>query len=60
MGEKKHQNLWDTQDVVNYLRLPVSTVKLYIATNKIPSIKIGRHRRFIPSEVERALKKMST
>jgi excisionase family DNA binding protein len=60
MGEKKQQQLWDTKDVVNYLRLPVSTVKLYIATNKIPSIKIGRHRRFIPADVERALKKLST
>lgn len=60
MGEKKHQQLWDTDDVVAYLRLPRSTVKLYIALNKIPSIKIGRHRRFIPADVERAIKKLST
>lgn len=60
MGEKKHQQLWDTKDVIDYLRLPVSTVKFYIATNKIPSIKLGRHRRFIPADVERAMRKMST
>jgi len=51
MGEKKYQQLWDTQDVMEYLRLPRSTVKLYIAINKIPSIKIGRHRRFMKDGV---------
>lgn len=60
MGEKKYQQLWDLQDLISYLGMPKSTVKLYVATNKIPSLKLGRHRRFIPAEVERAMKKLST
>lgn len=59
MGEKKHRELWTLDELLGYLKMPRSTVQLYIAQQKIPSIKIGRHRRFIPDEVERALKRLS-
>lgn len=61
MGEKKYEQLWDQKDVRDYLKgIPLSTLKLWIATNKIPSVKLGRHRRFIPADVQRAVKKLST
>jgi excisionase family DNA binding protein len=58
MAEKKIRELWTLKEVVAYLKLPKSTVHLYIAQGKIPSFKVGRHRRFIPEEVEKAVRKM--
>lgn len=58
MAEKKHRELWTIKEVVEYLKVPKSTVYLYMAQGKIPSIRVGRHRRFIPDEVERAIKKL--
>jgi excisionase family DNA binding protein len=58
MGEKKSRELWDMKQLLEYLKIPRSTAFMYISTGKIPSVKIGRHRRFIPEEVERALRKM--
>ncbi len=56
MGEKKIRELWTIKELVAYLKIPKSTVLMYVAMEKIPSIKIGRHRRFIPDEVEKAIK----
>ncbi|RJP50483.1 MAG: DNA-binding protein [Anaerolineaceae bacterium] len=58
MAERKHRELWTIKEVIEYLRLPKSTVNLYVAQGKIPSFKVGRHRRFIPEEVEKAVRKM--
>lgn len=59
MGEKKARELWTMDELIAYLKIPRSTVYMYVAMEKIPSIKIGRHKRFIPDEVERAIKKLS-
>ncbi len=58
MGEKKHRELWTFEELVKYLKIPKATVYMYIATDKIPFVQIGRHKRFIPEEVERALKRL--
>lgn len=58
MGEKKIRELWTIDQLKNYLQLPMSTVYLLVAEGKIPVVKLGKHRRFIPDEVETALRKM--
>ena len=58
MTEKKHRELWTIDQVIAYLKVPRSTVYEYVAMEKIPSVKIGRHRRFIPDEVEKAIRKL--
>lgn len=58
MGEKKQRELWTFQDLLSYLKIPRSTLYQLIATKKIPFIQIGRHKRFVPDEVERAIKRM--
>lgn len=59
MGEKKIKELWTIHDLIAYLKLPKSTVYLYVAEGKIPCVKIGKHRRFIPDDVEKALRRLS-
>jgi excisionase family DNA binding protein len=41
--------------VASLLQLPASTVADYARRGVLPSIKLGRHRRFVRSEVEAAL-----
>ncbi len=58
MGEKKVRETWTIEQLQAYLQLPRSTVYLLVAEGKIPVVKLGKHRRFIPDEVETALRKM--
>lgn len=58
MGEKKIRELWTIEELQNYLKLPRSTVYLLVAEGKIPVVKLGKHRRFIPDEVESALRRL--
>lgn len=58
MGEKKMKDLWTIEDLKSYLKLPKSTVYMLVAEGKIPVVKLGKHRRFIPDEVELALKRL--
>lgn len=58
MGEKKHRDLWTLDDLASFLKLPRSSAHLLVATGKIPKVKLGKHLRFIPDEVESALRKM--
>lgn len=50
--------LWTIDDLQAFLRLPKSTTYLLVAEGKIPCIKLGKHRRFNPTEVELALKRL--
>lgn len=59
MGEKKVRELWTMEDLQKYLKLPRSTTYLLVAEGKIPSIKLGKRRRFMPDEVELALKRLA-
>lgn len=58
MGEKKQRELWRFDDLLAYLKIPRSTVYQLIATGKIPYVQVGRHKRFVPDDVERAIRKM--
>lgn len=58
MGEKKVRETWTMEQLSEYLQLPLSTAYQLVAQGKIPVVKLGKHRRFIPEEVERALRKM--
>ena len=57
MGEKKVRSLWDIKDLIEYLKVPRSTVYHYIAIGRLPYVQVGRHKRFIPEDVEKAVKK---
>lgn len=58
MGEKKQRELWTFDELMAYLKLPRSTVYHYIAMKQIPFIQLGRHKRFVPDDVERALRRI--
>jgi excisionase family DNA binding protein len=47
--------LMTAREVADTLRLRVSTVEAYARRGLLPSVKLGRHRRFIKSDVERAI-----
>lgn len=56
--EKKQRELWTFEELQAYLKIPRATVYHYVAIGRIPFVQIGRHRRFVPDEVERALRKL--
>ncbi len=58
MAEKKLRELWTIDELQAYLKLPRSTTYLLVAEGKIPSVRLGKHRRFMPDEVETALRKL--
>lgn len=58
MGEKKTEHLWDFKELQAFLKMPRTTLMFHIAKGTIPSVKLGRHRRFIPDEVLKALRKL--
>lgn len=47
--------LMTADQVAALLLLPASTVKDYARRGVLPSIKLGKHRRFVRSQVERAI-----
>jgi excisionase family DNA binding protein len=47
--------LMTAQQVAEILQLRTSTVEDYARRGVLPSIKLGRHRRFVRSRVERAV-----
>lgn len=51
--------LMTAPEVAAILHLRTSTVEDYARREVLPSIKIGRHRRFIRSEVEQAIVRLS-
>jgi excisionase family DNA binding protein len=44
------------KEVADVFRLPLSTVEGYARRGLLPSLKVGRHRRFLRSQVEQALR----
>jgi excisionase family DNA binding protein len=47
--------LMTAPQIAEVLQVRVSTVEAYARRGLLPSVKLGRHRRFIKSEVERAI-----
>ena len=47
--------LMTAEQMAGILQMRVSTVESYARRGLLPSVKVGRHRRFIRSEVEMAI-----
>jgi excisionase family DNA binding protein len=47
--------LMTARELAEILRMRVSTIEGYARRGLLPSMKVGRHRRFIRSEIERAV-----
>lgn len=60
ISQDKMERLWTIQDLSEFTGIPVTTLKMYVALNRLPSLKIGRHRRFEPEEIRRWLKKKAS
>ena len=54
-GPSLLDELLTATEVASILRLKVSTIEDYARRGLLPSVKVGRHRRFIRSELERAI-----
>lgn len=59
MGEKKIKELWTMEDLIAYLKMPRSTVYELVAKKTIPVCKLGKHQRFVPDDVEMAIRKLA-
>lgn len=57
VSQDKMERLWLIEDVHEFTSIPISTIKLYTATDQIPSLKIGRHRRYDPVEIRKWLER---
>jgi excisionase family DNA binding protein len=44
-------------DVAEYLHIPVRSVHEYAARGELPSVRIGRHRRFSRAALEAVVKR---
>lgn len=54
-GTSLLEELLTAVQVAGLLQMRLSTVEEYARRGVLPSVKLGRHRRFIRSEVERAI-----
>jgi excisionase family DNA binding protein len=57
-GRSLLDELMTASQVAALLQMRLSTVESYARRGLLPSVKVGRHRRFIRSQVERALSSM--
>lgn len=55
-GPSLLDELMTAQEVAALLRLRLSTVEGYARRGLLPSVKVGRHRRFLRSHIEQALR----
>jgi excisionase family DNA binding protein len=55
MSESWLSEMMTSAEIAELLRMKRSTVEDYARRGLLPSIKLGRHRRFIRSDVEAAL-----
>lgn len=52
--------LWTFEDVAAYCRIKVSLVKHWVRSSDIPSIKLGRQRRFDPEDIKQWISEQKT
>lgn len=50
--------LMTAEQMAGILQMRVSTVEGYARRGLLPSVKVGRHRRFVRSEVEAAIRQL--
>jgi excisionase family DNA binding protein len=55
VGPSLLDELMTSTQVAGLLQMRLSTVETYARRGLLPSVKVGRHRRFVRSQVERAL-----
>jgi excisionase family DNA binding protein len=55
VGRSLLDELMTSSQVASLLQMRLSTVESYARRGVLPSVKVGRHRRFVRSDVERAL-----
>ncbi len=55
VGPSLLDELMTSSQVAELLQMRLSTVQTYARRGVLPSVKVGRHRRFVRSQVERAL-----
>jgi excisionase family DNA binding protein len=55
VGRSLLDELMTSSQVAALLQMRLSTVESYARRGLLPSVKVGRHRRFVRSQVERAL-----
>jgi excisionase family DNA binding protein len=55
VGRSLLDELMTPSQIAALLQMRLSTIESYARRGLLPSVKVGRHRRFIRSEVERAL-----
>lgn len=52
--------LWNYEDLSRYTGIAVSTLKQRVSAGDIPSIKIGKHRKFEPKKIQQHFYKLSS
>jgi excisionase family DNA binding protein len=52
-----HPHVWTREDVAKHYRVSIRTVGAWIASRRIPALRIGRTVRFRPDAVAKALEK---
>jgi excisionase family DNA binding protein len=58
VGPSLLDELMTSSQVAELLQMRLSTVESYARRGLLPSVKVGRHRRFIRSQVESVLSSM--
>jgi excisionase family DNA binding protein len=51
--------LMTAEQVAELLLLPISTIKDYARRGVLPSIKLGKHRRFVRSQVQATIEALA-
>jgi excisionase family DNA binding protein len=54
-GSSLLDELMTARQVADLLQVPTSTIEDYARRGVLPSLKLGRHRRFVRSEVEHTI-----
>lgn len=52
------QELLTARQLAKLLQMPPSTIENYARRGLLPSLKLGRHRRFVRSQVEHAISQL--
>jgi len=59
VGRSMLDELMTSREVAIALQMKLSTVEDYARRGVLPSVKLGRHRRFIRSQLERTVSELS-
>ena len=57
VNSKKPEDMITVEELSEWLKVPITTIYEWTASDKIPSYKIGKYRRFDPSEIRLWIKR---